>query len=264
MTKTKELRLGSFFNREVFIQVFSDTEEHCDIFYGKNYENWNDLRLSCDICNEHSCGGLKINYGVLKAQSHMDMDMDKEKEIDGNKEIDRDKERYFLLNDVRIVDEDAENNREFHMATYWECSDVKHFPDLFKLRCEFEQLWNENPTHYNNTQHCEENPPTYRKFKIKYDRSSMTSTFTEYTFENSETYDQFVANNFEPEYVSICGTCRAYLQIFRPDIPFVQSHPLKYFWHKFYAIFGSEFIFKSIEDKHYIESEVFKPDEEAK
>ncbi len=240
-SETKEFCLGSFLTRDVFIRGIKnndDKDEHFDIFYGKNYENWNDLRLGCDICNENSVGGLKINYGTLKSQHQ------KEGE-------------FFLLNDVRIVDEDDENDTEYNMATYWECKDAKHFPYLFSLYQQFDQLRHENPTHYTNIQHCQENPPTYKKFDLEYDLGSVTGTFYEFTHPLSASYEEFISNNSIPQYVSVCGKCHIYLKIFRPDITFVQSHPLKYFWHMFYEMFSPTFEFKNIEDKHYIETYVF-------
>lgn len=238
MELTKEFRFGAFLDHDVFIRDTSNVDG-CDIFYGKNYENWNDLRLGCDICNENSIGGLKINYGVLKSQ-HQDLKGD-----------------YFLLNDVRIVHEDSQNDHEYNMATYWECKDKTFFSDLFNLHVKFHKLWEtEVPTHYKNICHCEENPPTFIQFGLEYNTTSVTGTFYE-SFEESQSYEEFVEKNFVPECISICGKCRIYLQMFRPDIPFVQSHPLKYFWHLFYELFSDLFIFKNASDKEYIESQVF-------
>lgn len=60
-------------------------------FYGYDYKNYNDVRISCDLCNEHSVDGLKINYGTFKENE------------------------YFKLNDVRILDEAPENNVEYNL-----------------------------------------------------------------------------------------------------------------------------------------------------
>lgn len=239
MSDTEEFRLGSFLTRDVFIRDVTDNGEHFDIFYGKNFENWNDLRLGCDVCNECSVGGLKINYGVLKQQHQREGE-------------------YFLLNDVRIADEDPENDTEYKMAVYWECTDVNYFSDLFRFHRQFDTLRRDIPTHYTNLQHCERKPPTYNRFDLEYETGSVGGTFFEWPpGEESASYEEFVSKNSVPEYVKICGRCRTHLQIFRPDIPFVQSHPLKYFWHLFYETFSPQFIFKDIEDKNYIETKIF-------
>ena len=57
----KEMKFGAFITRDVFIKDSSNVD-HCDIFYGNEYENWNDLRLGCDVCNECSVGGIKIKW----------------------------------------------------------------------------------------------------------------------------------------------------------------------------------------------------------
>jgi hypothetical protein len=236
MDKTTELCLGSFLTHDILIKDITSTEGRSDIFYGADYENWSDLRLGCDICNECSIGGLKINYGVLKQESGGD---------------------YFLLNDVLIVD-DLENDTEYNMAVYWECTDTTYFPDLFRLYRQFDKIRDEEPTHYTNIQYCD-NRPNFKRFALEYKTVSVGGTFLEWPpGEESTSYDEFVSKKSKPDYVKVCGRCRTYLQIFKPDIVLKQTCPLKYFWHLFYELFSPAFIFKNIEDKNYIETEVFK------
>ena len=102
-----EILLGTFIDKEIFIKETLTEQKHCDIFYGYNYNNWNDLRLSCDLCNECSIGGLKINFGLL---------------------AEKNKSNFFKLNDVKIVD-DPENSKEYNIASYYECSDISYFKE---------------------------------------------------------------------------------------------------------------------------------------
>jgi len=233
--KVKEFCLCSFLERDVFIKKTKSTDEYSDFYFGKDYGNWCQLRLGCDICSVSSSGHLNINYDILK-EDHQE------------------EGEYFLLNDVRIVDEDPGNNTEYHMPTYWECSDTNHFPELFKLYQQFYKLRDDNPTHYDNILHC----PTYEKFGLEYNRTIVTGPFWEFPMDRSVSYEEFVSKNGVPEYVSVCGKCHIYMQIFRPEIPFVFTHPLKYFWHTFYDEFSHSFTFKNIEDKNYIETYVFR------
>lgn len=248
---TAELSCGAFLDRDIY--VIADEESGVyDKYEGKNF--WTDLRLSCDLCNECSASSIKTNFNVFATLN---------------------RSTYFKLNDVRIVDEDSENDTEHDIATYYECTDKSYYKDLYDLKNKFDEISSNICTRYNNKNyHDVDDAPDYRYFELREDNGGGCNSLFDYEMDynydwDSESYEKcspdltyehftvrkmaFDDSDTPYPYVSVCGKCHIFLQMFRPDIPFTKSHPLKYFWQSLIYIQYQDFTYKNPEDKIYLE-----------